>query len=344
MEGSWSTLFSNFGSFATCSTRLGFPQKGFVEPRAGSGLLRPTFLAYFSVLLLHHNQPKRLQRQGHGRYYLRDFWATVKESSPKQGKIHAWHHRLNGFDPKLLRSAAGESGFSPATLSESAWGLGKSTVFPIKAIHHEGLTSQRKIKKVSKRPAQTWSQAAVRVTSTNEKNGETKCFLKISLKVGIILKACRKQTYTSHIHHIYITYTHIYIYTSHIHHIYITYTSYIHHIPPKKEVKYDPTMIQTTVEILDWRPQSSSWKYFYRGRSTRTTERTQRFHVQIESWQKEWVISWTHWEYWDKLRYIEIYWDILRYIEIYWDILRLRDWESICHWNKNETDWHWLTD
>jgi hypothetical protein len=30
---------------------LGFPQKGFVEPRAGSGLLRPTFLAYFSVLL-----------------------------------------------------------------------------------------------------------------------------------------------------------------------------------------------------------------------------------------------------------------------------------------------------
>ena len=151
--------------------------------------------------------------------------------------------------------------------------------------------------------------------------------LKISLKVRIILKACMKQTYTSHIQYIiYIIYTsyihHIYItYTSYVHHIYIIYTSYIHHIPPKKEVEYDPTMIQTTVEILDW-PQSSSWKYFYRGRSTRTTERTQRFHVQIESWQKEWVISWTHW---DILRYIEIYWDILRYIEIYWDILRYRD-------------------
>ena len=97
-----------------------FPKKAslsHVLAVAHLGHLRPTCRFCFAA-----SQPakKKLQRQGHGRYYLRDFWATVKESSPKLRDDNAWHHKLNSFDSQLLRSAAGESGFSPATLSESA--------------------------------------------------------------------------------------------------------------------------------------------------------------------------------------------------------------------------------
>ena len=144
--------------------------------------------------------------------------------------------------------------------------------------------------------------------------------LKISLKVRIILKACMKQTYTSHIQYI------IYIiYTSYIHHIYITYTSYIHHIyiiytsyTSKKRSRIwsnnDPNngrniglASELQLEVL------LPWPIHQDHRAYTTLPRPNRKLAKRVGY----ILN--------SLRYIEIYWDILRYrdilryIEIYWD-------------------------